>query len=105
MERITIAVYRPKPGKETQLLGLISEHLPILKSQHLITDRKPIVVQAEDKTVVEVFGWKSAEAIQEAHSNPEVQKLWTRFSEVCDYEIPVNVKEFHSMFSEFTPIN
>jgi hypothetical protein len=105
MERITIAVYRPKPGKEKQLLDLIREHLPILKSQHLITDRKPIVMRAEDKTVVEVFGWKSAEAIQDAHSNPEVLKLWERFGEVCDYEIPVNVKEFHAMFSEFTPIN
>ncbi len=79
--------------------------MPILKSQHLVTDRKPIVMQAEDKTIVEVFGWKSAEAIEEAHTNPEVQKLWARFSEVSDYEIPVNVEEFHSLFSAFTPIN
>jgi hypothetical protein len=105
MERITIAVYRPKPGKENQLLGLVKEHLPILKSQGLITDRKPIVMQALDKTVVEVFGWKSAEAIKEAHTNPEVQKLWGRFNEVCDYLIPTDVQEFHNMFSEFTPIN
>jgi hypothetical protein len=105
MERITIAIYRPKAGKETQLLELIKEHMPILKGQGLITDRKPVVMQAEDKTIVEVFGWKSADAIKEAHTNQEVQKLWHRFSEVCDYDIPTNVKEFTGLFSEFTPIN
>jgi hypothetical protein len=105
MERITIAIYRPKAGKETRLLELIKEHMPILKSQGLITDRKPVVMQAGDKTIVEVFGWKSADAIKEAHTNPEVQKLWNRFSKVCDYDIPTNVKEFTDMFSEFTPVN
>lgn len=105
MERITIAVYRPKAGKETQLLGLVKEHVPILKSLGLITDRQPVVMQAEDRTIVEVFGWKSADAIKEAHTNPEVRKLWGRFSEVCDYDIPTNVKEFTTMFSEFTPVN
>jgi hypothetical protein len=81
MERITIAVHRPKPGKETQLMELIREHLPILNGQHLITARKPIVMQAEDKTMVEIFGWKSTEAIREAHTNPEAQKLWGRFGD------------------------
>jgi hypothetical protein len=105
MGRIAIAVYRPKKGKEQQLLKLIKEHMPVLQSQQLITDRTPIVMQAADKTVVEVFEWKSRKTIDEAHTNPEVQKLWNRFSEVCDYEIPVNVKEFQALFSEFEPIN
>lgn len=105
MGRITIAVYRPKKGKEQQLLKLIEEHMPVLQSQQLITDRRPVVMQAADKTVIEVFEWKSRKAIDESHTNPEVQKLWNRFSEVCDYEIPVNVKEFQGLFSEFEPIN
>jgi hypothetical protein len=105
MGRITIAIYKPKKGKEAELLNLVEEHLPILKTQNLITDRKPIVMQAADKSIVEIFEWRSPEAIQAAHHNPEVLKLWDRFNEVCDYEIPVNVKEFHNMFSEFTPVN
>jgi len=105
MGRITIAIYRPKKGKEEQLLKLVHEHLPILESQDLITKRKPIVMRAADNAVIEIFEWKSAKAIEQAHSNPQVLKLWDRFGEVCDFEIPVNVKEFHNMFSEFEPVN
>jgi quinol monooxygenase YgiN len=105
MGRITIVVYRPNPGKEKELLKLVEEHMPILKKQQLITDRIPIVMQAADKTIVEIFEWKSRQAIEDAHTNPAVQELWQRFNEVCEYEIPVNVKEFKSMFSEFEPIN
>lgn len=105
MGRITFAIYRPKPGKEKQLLQLVDEHLPILKTQNLITDRKPIVMRAKDASVIEVFEWKSREAINQAHNNAEVQKLWNRFSEVCDFETPKNIAEFSEMFSEFESIN
>ena len=102
---ITIATYRPKKGKERQLRALVRKHLPILESQNLITDRLPIVMQAADKTVVEIFEWKSAKAIREAHKNPEVLKLWDAFAKVCDYGTPSNVKEFSEMFPNFKPLN
>jgi hypothetical protein len=105
MGRITISVYKAKPGKDDALLKLVHEHLPILKTQHLVTDRRPVVMRAADGSIVEIFEWASRKAIDEAHTNPEVQKLWGRFGEVCDFDIPVNVQEFHNMFSEFEPIN
>lgn len=105
MGKIVIVVYRPKKGKEKALLTLIEEHLPILKSQQLVTDRKPVVMRAGDGLIVEIFEWKSSKAIESAHTNAAVQALWGRFSEVCDYDMPANVKEFHNLFSEFEAIN
>ncbi len=105
MGRITFAIYRPKAGKEKELLQLVKEHLPILKGQNLVTDRKPIVMQSKDKCIIEVFEWLSRSAIDQAHGNPEVQKLWGRFGEVCDFEVAKNIPEFSEMFSEFEPIN
>ena len=102
---ITIAVYRPKKGKERQLSALVRKHLPVLKSQNLITDRLPIVMKAEDNSVVEVFEWKSQKAINDAHKNPAVQKLWEEFGQACDYGMPVQVKEFSMMFPNFKPVN
>lgn len=101
----TFAIYRPKPGKEAQLIKLVQEHLPILKSQNLVSDRKPMVMQSKDKCIIEVFEWKSRESIDQAHTNPEVQKLWERFGELCDFESPKNIAEFSEMFSEFEAIN
>ena len=105
MSRGVIVIYRPKKGKDGALLQLVKDHMSILRTQNLVTDRAPIIMKAGDGSIVEVFEWKSAEAIEEAHQNEVVQELWERFSQVCDYEIPVNVKEFQGLFSEFDVLN
>ncbi len=105
MSRGVIVIYRPRKGKDTALLQLVKDHLSILRTQNLVTERAPIIMKAADGSIVEVFEWKSADAIKEAHQNKVVQGLWGRFSQVCDYEIPVNVKEFHGLFSEFEVLN
>lgn len=103
--RIVIAVYRPNPGKEKELQIVVSKHYSVLLKEKLVTERVPIVMRAKDESIVEVFEWLSPEAITSAHSNPEVLKLWEEFSEVCTYDNPVSVEEFHNLFSEFEPLN
>jgi hypothetical protein len=105
MGRITIAVYRPKKGSETALARLVRDHMALLSKENLITAREPVVMKAADGTIIEIFEWKSAEAIQAAHHNVAVGKLWSEFGEVCDYLPPVAVGEFHNMFAEFEAIN
>ena len=103
MGRIVIVAYKPKPGKESELHNLTKTHYPILKRLDLVTDRTPIIMLAKDGTVVEVFEWLSAEAIQQAHKHPEVLKMWSAYSEACDY-IPLNqLEESANMFADFTP--
>ncbi|WOK04351.1 hypothetical protein RT717_14825 [Imperialibacter roseus] len=104
MERIVVVCYRPKPGKDKILEKLVKNHVPALKREGLVSDRLPVMMKSKDGTVIEVFGWKSAEAIQTAHSNPVVQEMWEKFQEACDYEIPVNIEEFNGIFSEFSPL-
>ncbi len=83
---------------------MILDHVATLRTQGLVTDRDPITMQAQDGTVVEVFEWASSAAIEKAHVNPAVLKMWEQYGEVCDY-IPVSqVPEAAQMFSEFTPI-
>jgi hypothetical protein len=54
---------------------------------------------------VEVFEWLSDEAIQRAHSNPEVQKMWGEYAEVCNY-VPINtLLEANDMFAAFKPLD
>ena len=91
MPIIVVACYRPKPGKEKDLLACTRDHIPTLAAQGLVTERKAIVGRAKDGTIVEVFEWKSQAAIEKAHSNPEVLKLWQRYGECCDYVAPATV--------------
>jgi len=105
MGRIVIACYKPKPGKEDQLVALTKTHVPRLLKEGLVTNRQSIIMKASDGTLIEIFEWKSRDAIEQAHSNKEVQKMWSEFAEVCEYETPSNIKELGSIFSEFAPVN
>ena len=102
---VVIACYKPKPGGEAGLLEEAKTHLPILREQGLVTDRESIVAQAADGTIVEVFEWKSQEAIDAAHENPVVLEMWGRYDKVCTY-IPIGeITEAAQLFSPFTPLD
>ncbi len=100
-----IVAYRPHPGKEQRLLELTREHLPILRSQGMATDRPSYAMRAADGTVIEVFEWKSREAIASAHENPVVQAMWARYGEVCDYIRLADLKECSDLFAGFEPLD
>lgn len=104
MERIVIAGYKPFEGKEKDLEELMKTHWDTLNGEGLVSARKPILMKAADGTILEVFGWKSAEAIEAAHINPTVKKMWAEYAEVCDYISVKDVPESHQLFSEFTPV-
>src|ERR1019366_9063324 len=104
MGSISVACYRPKPGCEEALVELVRNHLPPLREQGLVTDRVPIVMRTADRTIVEIFEWRSPEAISLAHANPVVQELWKRFDAVCSYEIPASLPEFQNMFAHFETV-
>jgi quinol monooxygenase YgiN len=101
---VVVVAYRPRPGKEDLLLQLTKEHVPILRGQGLATNRPACAMRAADGTILEVFEWTSQEAIASAHQNPEVQKLWERYGEACEYVPLASVKECSEMFAGFAPI-
>jgi hypothetical protein len=103
MGRIVIACYKPKAGKEKALRALIVDHVPTLRRIGLVTDRAPTLMEAKDGTLVEVFEWASAEAIQSAHGHPAVLRMWEEYGKVCDYVPVAQVPEAAQLFSEFTP--
>ncbi len=100
-----IVAYRPKPGKEAELLDLVRNRVPTLTKEGLVTDRRPTIMRARDGTIIEVSEWKSQEAIDAAHKNENVWAMWNRFFEVCD-AVPLNeLPEADEMFANFEPLN
>lgn len=105
MGRVVIVVMRPRPGCEEQLRALVRDHVPRLRKEGLVTERRPIIVEAADGAVIEVFEWKSREAIEAAHSNDAVLALWGEFSEVSEFAPIGSVAEAGELFSEFEALN
>ena len=103
--RMVIVAYRAKPGKDEVLLSELRDHVHLLRSEGLATDRPATILRAKDGTLVEMFEWASPAAIEEAHGNPRVQSMWARFAACCDY-VPLNsLAEAGDMFAEFEPVH
>ncbi len=105
MGRFVIAAYRPKPGRQAQLIELVSRHAGVLRAQGLISDRSAYVMRAAGGTVLEVFEWRSAEAIDEAHRNSAVQALWAEFGDACAYAPLIELAEAQHPFAEFDAVS
>ena len=63
MGRFVIVAYTPKPGMAEQLMAAVRKHLRVLRAEELVTDRPASVMRAGDGTILEVFEWRSADAI------------------------------------------
>ena len=102
---IVIVAYRPKPGKEKELLELVRNRVPTLRKENLVTDRVPTIMRSRDGTIIEVSEWKSREAIDAAHKNPNVLAMWNKFFAICEC-VPLNtLVEAKEMFAGFEPIS
>jgi quinol monooxygenase YgiN len=101
---VVIVAYRPKPGKEKELLELVRSRVPILRKENLVTDRIPTIMCARDGTIIEVSEWKSREAIDAAHKNPNVLAMWNKFFAICDCIPLKTLAEAEEMFAGFEPV-
>jgi quinol monooxygenase YgiN len=101
---IVIVAYRPKPGKEKDLLELVRSRVPTLRNEDLVTNRAPIMMRARDGTIIEVSEWKSQEAINAAHKNPNVLAMWNKFFAICDCVPFKSLAEAEAMFPNFEPL-
>jgi quinol monooxygenase YgiN len=101
---VVIVAYRPKPSKENELVELVRSRVPTLRKEGLVTDRVPTIMRSRDGTIIEVSEWKSREAIDAAHKNPNVLAMWNKFFAICDC-IPLNtLAEAKEMFAGFEPV-
>ena len=101
MGRFVIAAFKPKPGRQEQLLTVVAKHWAVLREQGLVTDRPRYAMQSRDGTVLEVFEWRSSDAIEAAHRNPAVQALWAEFEAACEYSPLAALPESQQLFAEF----
>ncbi len=98
--QVVIVAYKPKPGKEADLMQLTREHLPILRAEGLVTDMQATVLLAADGIVIEVFEWAPG-GTERAHQNPAVLALWKRYFEACDMVKLCDLAEATQMFASF----
>lgn len=101
---LVMALYKAKPGKDSELRGLIKEHFPLLKQYGLTTDRVPFIAQSSNGTYLEVFEWKNAAAAKSAHDHPAIAKIWEAMGMICSFEKLENLPEISKPFPHFEQV-
>jgi hypothetical protein len=101
---VVIVAYRPRPGKDAELLKLTREHVQILRELGFATEMQPIAMAAQDGTIVEVFEWAPG-AIEKAHHHPSIQAMWERYATVCDYVPLKDLPEAAELFAGFKRVD
>lgn len=96
-----IAVYRPKPDGAEALEAEMVDHVPLLRRLGLATGTPSLVLRASDGTILEHFEWESHEAIETAHSHPEVLEMWGRYDACCTYGTLADLPNATALFPEF----
>ena len=104
MGDMVVVAYRPKPGREADLLALTRRHVSDLRAWGLATDRPALAMVGEGGVVLEAFEWVEG-AIARAHEHPQVQAMWARYAEVCDYTPLRDLPEAAELFARFTPLD
>jgi hypothetical protein len=104
MGEMVIACYRPKPGCEADLAKLVREHVPTLRKLGLATPRPATALRASDGTLIEIFEWVSAQAVERAHTDPVVGDLWERFMAVSDFITLADLPGAAQPFPHFAPV-
>ena len=101
---VVIVAYRPKLGKANKTVELVRSRVPTLRNEGLVTDRTPTIMRARDGTIIEVSEWKSQEAIDAAHKNPNVWAMWEKFFVACEFVPLKHLGKAEEMFAGFQPV-
>jgi hypothetical protein len=102
---ISISLYRPKPGKAKELEALVARHMPTLRELGLVTDRAAILARSEDGTIIEVFEWRSGEAIGKAHQHPKLAQVWEGMGAIAEFPSLASLPEANGRFPNFAPLD
>lgn len=101
---MAFAMYKPKPGKRDELLGIVRGHVPTLREYGMATERSSYIAESVDGTVIEVFEWVSEEAKKAAHEHPAVAKIWERMYGAATFSAMRDLPENDKPFPDFTTI-
>lgn len=89
--RISLAAYRPRPGMEQDLLGVFDAEFASLRAGGHVTDRRVPICRTDRGEYLAILEWSSDHAVDDAHQDAEVMRVWARKAEVAEYIAPCDL--------------
>ena len=99
---LVLAAYRPRDGREEELVRLLHEDVATLRRRGHATSRRAPLIRTERGELLVVLEWSSEHAVGDAHEDAEVLALWRRKDELADYIGPGELAGADVPFARWT---
>lgn len=90
--------YRVIAEREAEFRQLLERHWPTLRKLDLVTDEPSLIYRSVDGEgrpwFLEIFHWKTGEAVRVAHEHPDVQAVWEPMMPLCEARDGLPAMEF-----------
>ena len=90
--------YRVIAEREGEFRKLLERHWPTLRKLDLVTDEVSVIYRSVDDagrpSFLEIFHWKSGDAVRLAHDHPDVQAVWEPMMPLCEARDGLPAMEF-----------
>ncbi len=83
-EVLAIAIVRPHPGKEAEVISVLRDLYALLRRKGYSRDL--LYRDAANGIFFNLRYWKSEDARSLAHEDSDVHQYWRRLSEICEVE-------------------
>lgn len=89
--RLSFSAYRPRPGREDEVLPHLRDEVATLRSRGHITSRPaPICLTARGEYLV-IAEWATETAVDDAHADEVILDVWRRKEELVEYIAPCDL--------------
>jgi hypothetical protein len=102
--RISLAAYRPRPGKDEELLELFEAEFARLRTGRHVTDRRVPICRTDRGEYLAILEWSSDHAVDDAHRDAQVLRIWARKAEIAEYLAPRDLAGSDVPFVSYTKL-
>ncbi|HLH09831.1 MAG TPA: antibiotic biosynthesis monooxygenase [Terriglobales bacterium] len=83
-EVLAIAIVRPYPGKDAEVLAVLRDLYATLAAKGYSRDE--LYRDTSDDRLFNLRYWKTEDSRRHAYDDPDIQQCWLRLSQVCEVE-------------------
>jgi hypothetical protein len=99
--RVSLSGYRPRPGREDELLPHLRQEVVTLRARGYITSRPaPICLTARGEYLV-IAEWATETSVDEAHQDDVILEIWRRKEQLVEYIAPADLDQSDVPFASY----
>jgi hypothetical protein len=94
-------VYRPRPGRETEVLAHLRDEVAMLRARGHITARPAAICRSARGEYLVVAEWATERSVDDAHADDVILEVWRRKELLVEYLAPCELGGSDVPFASF----